>query len=115
VLSQVPTLLELLDALYRAINDRDETRVWDLLDDPRASHLPAPIREEAVTVAREPRGSFRAPIQLLRFHHMVVQVGFDPLGTLDGTRDEKQLRLPFEDDAEDVPSLRLDSSLRDAS
>ena len=114
MLSQVPTLLELLDALYRAITARDETRVWDLLDDPRASHLPAPIREEAVALAREPRNSFRAPLQLLRFHHMVVQLGSDPLGTLDGTRDDRQLPLPFED-SDDAPSLRVDASLRDAS
>jgi hypothetical protein len=91
--SDLRPLRELLDALYRAIADRDPDQVWRLLDEPTAVHLPARVREEAVVVSRTPVGSFRAPLFLLQFVHVMQQLEGLPLTRL--ARDPDQLELPF--------------------
>jgi hypothetical protein len=66
-------LLEYLETLFDAVRLRDISRVRTLLDDARASLVPVGVRHEALLVASEPAESFRAPVELLRFHHMMRQ------------------------------------------
>lgn len=88
-------LLELLDTLVVAIEQRDLQLVWDVLDEEEACRcFPPGIREEALVIARMPSTSFRAPIRLYRYYHLLRQLGDEPLGVIGDPR-----QLPLDLDA----------------
>ena len=73
-------LLALLDTLAVAIDRRDLAAVWRVLDTGEACRcFPPGLREEALTIAQLPIGSFRAPIRLYRYQHLLVRLGDEPL------------------------------------
>lgn len=81
-------LLRFVDLLYDAIAARDDAAVARLLRMRIATQLPREVREDALATSRAPRGSFRAPMQLLQFRHRMAQ-----LGTGDGAAVVAQLEL----------------------
>ncbi len=86
-------LLELLDALVVAMEQRDLQAVWDVLDEEEAIRwFPSGLREEALVIARLPKASLRAPMRVYRFYHQVQQLGAEPLALVD---DPTQLALDF--------------------
>ena len=73
-------LLELLDRLIVAIERRDVQAVWDVLDEDDAVRwFPAGLRQEALSIARLPTASLRAPMRVYRFYHQIVELGAEPL------------------------------------
>lgn len=73
-------LLALLDTLAVAIERRDLGAVWRVLDAGDASRcFPPGLREEALMIAALPITSFRAPIRLYRYQHLLMHLGDDPL------------------------------------
>lgn len=73
-------LRALLDDLLVAIEQRDLQAVWEVLDDAQAERcLPPAVREEALVLARLPRGSHRAPIHLFRFSEQLRRLDDEPL------------------------------------
>lgn len=84
-------LLDLLDLLVAAMERRDQQAVWDVLDEEEAVRcFPQGIREEALTIARLPRTSFRAPMRVFRYYHQLQQLAGDPI---DVSEDPHQLSL----------------------
>lgn len=92
-------LLELVNALYVAARDRDSVVVHALLARPYASRLPRDVREEVLALLREPPGSLRAPMRLLRYGYVLTQLGAGDDLEHDRSRVD-QLRLEL-DEAED--------------
>jgi hypothetical protein len=87
-------LLELLDTLIVAIERRDLQAVWAVLDDEDAVRwFTAGLREEALTIARLPAASLRAPLRIYRYHHELLQLGDEPL---ERTGDTPQLALDLD-------------------
>jgi hypothetical protein len=96
-------LLDLLDALIAAMERRDVQAVWDLLDEEDAVRsFPAGLRQEALMMARLPRGSMRAPIRAYEFYHQLQQLADEPMPQLG---DPRQLTLDFTPLAEDGGSI----------
>lgn len=96
-------LLELLDHLVAAMERRDLQAVWDVLDDADAVRsFPQGIREEALTIARLSRTSFRAPIKVFRFYHQLQQLADEPI---DLTADPQQLSLDLVSSGGGPPAL----------
>ncbi len=96
-------LLELLDLLVVAMERRDVQAVWDVLDDADVVRwFPQGIREEALTIARLSRTSFRAPIKVFRFYHQLQQLADEPI---DLTADPQQLSLDLLSPGVDRPTL----------
>jgi hypothetical protein len=103
-------LLVRLDAIHAAIERRDVDRVLALLDEEEAYRfVPATVRREAITMAQLPPASFRAPIQLFRYEHLLRRLGDEPM---EATPDAVQLALDLappappavtERDARDLP------------
>jgi hypothetical protein len=84
-------LLDLLDALIVAMERRDVQAVWDLLDEEDAVRsFPAGLRQEALMMARLPRGSLRAPIRAYEFYHQLQQLADEPMPQVG---DPRQLSL----------------------
>jgi hypothetical protein len=84
-------LLELLDALIVAMERRELQAVWDLLDEDEAVRwFPNGLRQEALTIARLPKSSLRAPIRTYQFYHQLQQLDNEPLEL---TGDPRQLTL----------------------
>lgn len=67
-------LAVLAERLHDAVMLRDLALVEALLEAREASRLPREVREEALAVVRRPAGSYRAPMQLLRFHHRMLEL-----------------------------------------
>jgi hypothetical protein len=87
-------LLDLLDALIVAIERRDLQAVWDVLDEDEAVRwFAAGLREEALTIARLPSTSLRAPLRIYRYYHQLLQLADEPLEV---TGDSRQLALELE-------------------
>ena len=87
-------LLDLLDALVVAMERRELQAVWDLLDEEEAVRwFPNGLRQEALTIARLPKSSLRAPIRTYQFYHQLQQLDNEPL-ELAG--DPRQLALELE-------------------
>jgi hypothetical protein len=87
-------LLDLLDTLVVAIERRDLQAVWDVLDEEDAVRwFASGLREEALTIARLPATSLRAPQRIYRFYHQILQLGDEPL---ERTGDSSQLALDLE-------------------
>ena len=87
-------LLELLDTLIAAIERRDLQTVWDVLDEEEAVRwFTAGLREEALTIARLPASSLRAPLRIYRYCHELLQLGDEPL---ERTGDSRQLALELD-------------------
>ena len=96
-------LLDLLDQLVVAIERRDLQAVWDVLDEDEAVRwFAAGLREEALTIARLPATSLRAPLRIYRFYHQILQLGGEPL---ERTGPADQLSLGFELDESTRPTL----------
>jgi hypothetical protein len=73
-------LIFLLDTLLVAIERRDLSGVWSVLDESDACRcFPPAVREEALLIARMPPTSFRAPMRLYRYYHLLTQLGDEPL------------------------------------
>lgn len=70
----ITAFLEYLDAIEHALMTRDALRLTSLLRKRTSSHLPREVREELLMLSRAPRDSYRAPVQLLRFHHRMQQL-----------------------------------------
>ena len=87
----------IVERLLRAIDQRDAERVWMLLDDPEAYRcIPSNVREEALTMARLPHTSLRAPVRLYRYQYLLHRLGDDPLEEpFDQSLDESQLAIDF--------------------
>jgi hypothetical protein len=86
----------LLEDLEIAIGRRDLQAVWDVLDEATSMRcFPPDVREEALVIARLPKGSLRAPIKLYRFHEQLQQLDDEPLEW----GDPQQLDLPISGDA----------------
>ena len=84
-------LLDLLDALIIAMERRDAQAVCDVLDDEDVVRaFPSGVRQEALMMARLPRGSLRAPIRAHEFYHQLQQLADEPMPQLD---DPRQLSL----------------------
>jgi hypothetical protein len=66
-----------LDCLHDAVIGRDTDGVRRLLELPLSARLPRQVIEESLSMLREPAGSFRAPIELLRFYHRTRQLSDD--------------------------------------
>jgi hypothetical protein len=65
--------------------------VWDVLDEEDATRwFPAGVRQEALTIARLPRASLRAPIRSYQYYHQLQQLSGEPLECMD---DPSQLTL----------------------
>jgi hypothetical protein len=94
-------LLDLLDALIVAVERRDLQAVWDVLDEEEAVRwFAAGLREEALTIARLPAGSLRAPLRIYGYYHQILQLGDEPL---ERTGDSRQLTLELDPaDPEDL-------------
>jgi hypothetical protein len=87
-------VLDLLDTLIVAIERRDLQAVWDVLDEEEAVRwFAGELREEALTIARLPATSLRAPQRIYRFYHQILQLGDEPL---ERTGDSGQLALDLE-------------------
>jgi hypothetical protein len=96
-------LLDLLDALIIAMERRDLQAVWDVLDEEAALRaFPAGVREEALTMARLPAGSLRAPLRTYQFYHQLQQLADE---TLSAPGDPTQLALDLSSRREG-PDLR---------
>jgi hypothetical protein len=96
-------LLDLLDALIAAMERRDVQAVWDLLDEEDAVRsFPAGLRQEALVMARLPRGSLRAPIRAYEFYHQLQQLADEPMPQLG---DPRQLSLDFTPAASEGDSI----------
>lgn len=96
-------LLDLLDALIVAMERRDLQAVWDVLDEDEAIRwFPAGMREEALTIARLPSTSLRAPLRTYRYHHQLQQLASEPL---EMTGDVRQLALDLEPSGSARPTL----------
>ncbi len=67
-------LLAYLDRLYDAAVARQAHVVRSMLRTRMATHLPREVREDAVTVARAPGRSFRAPVRLLQYRHRMAEL-----------------------------------------
>jgi hypothetical protein len=73
-------LLSLLDELVVAIERRDLQAVWDVLDEADARRcFPPTVREEALVIARLPPTAVRPPVRLYRYHHVLSQLGDEPV------------------------------------
>ena len=73
-------LLELLDTLAEGIENRDLAAVWRVLDAADACRcFPPGLREEALTIARLPFGTFHVPLRLYRYQHLLTQLGDEPI------------------------------------
>lgn len=73
-------LLALLDTLAIAIERRDLGSVWRVLDAGDACRcFPPGLREEALMIAALPIDSFRAPMRLYRYQHLLMQLTDEPL------------------------------------
>jgi hypothetical protein len=73
-------LLNILNQVLAAIEQRDVERVMALLDDPEAYRcVPARVREEAIVVAQLPESSLRAPIRLYRYQYLLHRLSDEPL------------------------------------
>jgi len=73
-------LLVLLDTLNVAIERRDLAAVWRVLDAGDACRcFPPGLREEALRIARLPLDTFRVPMRLYRYQHLLTQLGDEPL------------------------------------
>lgn len=68
-------LLVYVDRLYEAVVARDGATVTRMLRMQIATQLPRDVREDVLATARAPRDGFRAPMQLLRFRHRMMQLG----------------------------------------
>ena len=97
-------MAEFLDALHRAVIDRDRTEVHRLLRRKAALRLPREVREEALALSAEKPESLRAPMRLLRFWYMHLQVSKQP-----GDDDSAPEQLPLE---LDVKAARASGSAR---
>lgn len=96
-------LLDLLDALIAAMERRDAQAVWDLLDEEDVVRsFPAGVRQEALTMARLPRGSLRAPIRAYEFYHQLQQLADEPMPQ---AGDPRQLSLDFTSLADEGASI----------
>lgn len=92
-------LLDLLAALLDAVERRDLPAVRDMLEDDSVGRsFPADVRQEALMMARLPRGSLRAPIRAYQFHHQLQQLADEPMPLV---VDPRQLSL-------DLPSTAGD-------
>ena len=94
-------MLAYVDALYDAVQDRDEPEVRALLAQGDATHLPREVREEALALLPEPVGSLRAPIRLLRFEFVLTQLD-EHEELMRDRRSAEQLRLDLGLDVEDA-------------
>jgi hypothetical protein len=73
-------LLVLLDTLAAAIDRRDLPAVWRVLDAGDACRcFPPGLRDEALTIASLPLGTFHVPLRLYRYQHLLTQLGDEPL------------------------------------
>jgi hypothetical protein len=73
-------LLGLLDVLVPAIERRDLNAVLTILDQSDASRcFPPVVREEAIGIAALPASMARAPVQLYRYYHVLIQLGDEPV------------------------------------
>ena len=94
-------LLDLLDALIAAMERRDVEAVWELLDTEDAVRsFPAGLRQEALMMARLPRGSLRAPIRAYEFYHQLQQLADEPMPQVG---DPQQLSLDLAPAADRAP------------
>lgn len=84
-------LLVVAEQLLDAIGARDPDVVRALLESAVASSVPREVREEALTIVALPAASYRAPMQLLQFHHRLTQLlrDSDAGGVL------AQMEIPF--------------------
>jgi hypothetical protein len=95
-------LLGLLDDLIVAIERRDLNAVWDVLDaDDAARCFPPAVREEALVIAQMPAVSFRAPMRLYRYYHLLTRLGDEPF---DDAQDPAQLVIDLGPSAVPPPS-----------
>ena len=67
-------VLAWLDLLRHGIAARDEMFVWELFGYREARLAPRALLEEALALARAPRASVRAPVELLRFAWVVERL-----------------------------------------
>ena len=73
-------LLGLLDILVPAIAHRDLNAVLTILDQSDACRcFPSAVREEAIGIAALPPSTARAPVQLYRYYHVLIQLGDEPV------------------------------------
>lgn len=90
-------LLALLEDLLAAVERRDLPGVWDVLDESEACRcFPPAVREEALVIARLPATSFRAPMRLYRYYHLLRQLGDEPEPA---QADPQQLDMPLDSGA----------------
>lgn len=73
-------LLNLLDELLAAVEQRDMQAVWRVLDESDACRcFPSVVREEALVVAKLPRSTARPPMRLYRYYHQLMELGDEPM------------------------------------
>ena len=89
-LSEYARLIVIAEKLHDAVVQRDAALVRALLDIPAASSIPREVREEALTLMALPAASFRAPMQLLQFHHRLIELSRET-----EHQERAQLELPF--------------------
>ncbi len=87
-------MLEILTRLIAAIDARNAELVDTLLNDPRASHVPRDVREEALAIVRTPGRGMRAPVRLYVHYHRVVELLAVPRPR-NGAQHEIPLELPL--------------------
>ena len=86
-------LLNILNHVLAAIEQRDVERVMALLDDPEAYRcVPARVREEAIVVSQLPESSLRAPMRLYRYQYLLHRLSDEPL---ESSLDPAQFALEF--------------------
>jgi hypothetical protein len=66
--------LDYLDAIDRALVQRDSMAVTSLLRKRVATHMPREVREELIALVHAPRASLRAPVHFLRFQHRMIEL-----------------------------------------
>lgn len=98
-------LLEFLDRVHAAVEDRDPESTRRLLAEPLAVHLPREVREEALALSADSIASFRAPLHLLRYYHRTVQLLRAPSAREVEGEGRSQLEL-------ELPPHRSQGSLR---
>jgi hypothetical protein len=67
-------VLAFLEALCRALAERDATTIRRLLEHPLAHALPRPVTDEANAILTGAVRDFVAPVQALRFYHQTAHL-----------------------------------------
>ena len=100
-------MLAFLEALCRALSDRDATTIRRLLDHPLAHALPRAVTDEANGILSGTVRDFVAPVHALRFYHQTAHL----LGAFAGHTPRRSVAPAPVSGRNDVLELPLEPAL----